>query len=291
MLLVVVAGFPRTGTTLIYRLCYEILKNELGVRDLVGVFEPFNGEVVEATVLYSSVVHDVEGSIPHDFHMLPKELQYLIISNVKWFWTWMLNCNCEEKYPWLGKKWSEILSWLHRLPNPVLLKDVHIWPTLSQLVENYRETLFILTLRDLESLNKAYQAWLRSYSLLRSLIRIAKRLFKKSRKPLSARICDAYLYSVRRWKVESLFGLAAFHELLYGERPRVTLLDMVFGTVSTKLSNVLTRVYSRYEDIVERVRHRENVLVIEYKDTMSIPAVREMLREALRKTLAQVCRR
>lgn len=142
MLAVVVLGLPRSATTRLYKRLYSCLR-DYGV---IGVFEPFNHEVVSDMVIRGTHSHDKEGVVPHDYGSLPRELAGSILDNSLYHHEW---CSTDKpSKPFLGDRFLEIMGSLDSLDKPVLMKDVVAWVRAGELVTRYPHTLFIFTLPD-----------------------------------------------------------------------------------------------------------------------------------------------
>lgn len=144
---VFVTGLPRTATTYMYKLLYTELRRYV---DVVGVYEPFNHEVVEQLAAGVQHIHDTEGPVPHDWVKLPESTRKLILENSRWLREWVTNPSPSTRF--LGEKYLDILHALHELDAPVIVKDVCAWLRLNELVDKFPDTVFVVTLRDFDSL-------------------------------------------------------------------------------------------------------------------------------------------
>ncbi len=260
-----IVGFPRTGTTHIYKFLHQ----KLGIRPIV--FEPFNGEVVYAS-LYSKAVHDIEGCIASDIHLLEREARVLLLKNCIWLLDWA--CNDVPKLPFLGWYKDNILDILLIDHENILLKDVCIWPILPELVRKYKDVIFIVTLRSRAYVFKAFLEWYSRHTGPRRLLKILK---------LTARIVTGREFRNKRpaSKIDRKFEKRRLYNLLICDplHPRHFLGLGIFYryfmgcTAHRKLKrtykhflNVFTYVYEKYIETVKNIEYYDNIIILKYSN-------------------------
>jgi len=144
-----IIGFPRTATTYTYLYIYNKFKGRVK-----GVFEPFNGEVVDWCLQSDITYHYRQGAVPHDLRKLPKQVIDLIYENSRWFFEWRKSWNPSK--PILGEKWRQVIVSLNSLPYPVLIKDICAWVKLCEIAEMLPNTRILVTLREYKYVQTTY---------------------------------------------------------------------------------------------------------------------------------------
>jgi len=143
MIRVFIIGFPHTATTY----CYKISLQQFG--GCLGIFEPFNAEVVGWCLTSKEVHHYSEGKVKHHLLEIPVFIKDLIEKNANWLWDWVYND--KPSTPFLGRYWKMILRELDNLRFKVIVKDVIAWVKLEEIVELLPNTHFIVTIKDDQS--------------------------------------------------------------------------------------------------------------------------------------------
>ena len=238
MIKLFILGFPHTATTY----CYKFVKSKLP--NLLGVFEPFNAEVVSWCVSSDRVLHYSEGAVEHDFSKLPKDVRDLVIKNASWFDEW---CRSDEpRQRFLGNNYMTVLSKLDQLPQAILIKDVCAWVELPYIVHTFSKSKFILLLKDYESVEADF---LKLYDIYKARGEIDKLRM--------------------RW----LMGIGLFYRFFTGKK--------LGDRVGTKedVRELLSVTYSFYRVLVRCCRYVSNVAVIEFEKRLTDDKIIQALKQ------------
>ncbi len=248
----VILGFPRTATTVIYVVLRDILKEHL------AVLEPFNPECVTSCAISGLVEHNVLGKVSDDFNKLPNDLRYLIAINGYWYYDWLLRT--KPYAPWCGWYWREIFERLHEMSAPILVKDVCIWTELDELSDKYKDTLFVLTIRGKDAVLKAFQRWYVPYTTTYKLARAVSKL----RRALSNtdNVKAGIIYMASSIKVSPALRVIR----VYGKKFNIR--EPIIKTW-TVVKNVIEKIYAKYIETISKVSERNNVLKIQFADQLS----------------------
>lgn len=261
-----IVSFPRTATTGLYVKLCEKLKMKLNSKCLC-IYEPFNYNVLEDIFKKGKHVHDRVGKVPHDYNRLPDRLRKLIYENSKWSLVWG-----GRKENFLGC-WFEVIEELRNLGKTVVLKDVYLWVKLKTLCEKYSDTLFIITVREPQYVYNSFLRWFKNRTLTSQ---VAKKLTVVKEKPL--KLLNIYKVVVNVKEVlkkrrtiapRHLLGLGDFYRYFYGENS----LQFKFFTSEKLLKTVFTEVYNVFLHEVSKLKHRNNVHIVEFKKTLNVEQV------------------
>jgi len=151
-----ILGLPRTATTFLYKEVYNYVKQKYS--NVIGIFEPFNKEVVDWIFTLGGVVHNTEGKVPHDMHLLPNELKKLIRENSLWMHDWV--SHPLPRTPFLGFHYKQILTHLRKI-DYFVLKDVILWVKFHELTNEFPDAYFIVSLPDEDTV---IEKWREYYS-------------------------------------------------------------------------------------------------------------------------------
>lgn len=219
---VIILGYPHTATTFIYKYVLTRLK------DHIGVFEPFNAEVVRLSTRGSHLMHYSEGSVRHDYHHLPRSLFNTIIENVKWFDDWV--ANDVPTTPFCGYHFRRIMDSIMAMKN-VVMKDVVVWARMDEIINSYPQALFILPIRSKHRV-------LNSFVKLRDVYRKGGELDKLH----------------PRW----MMGIALFYRHFngYTSYRGKTLVEMFEDT------------YTRYVMMCKKASQKRNVVVLDFGERL-----------------------
>jgi len=113
---ILILGFPRSGTTILYKIFVEALPNYY-----IKLYEPFN-DFVNLTGGYA--IHDYM-PVENDYNRLDLETYRLLTSNI-WF-----ECFVEGKCNY-GGKYISIFGRLDSFSN-IIVKDIYIWPVVPEI--------------------------------------------------------------------------------------------------------------------------------------------------------------
>ncbi len=236
MLRVCILGFPHTATTFIYK--YVLGRMRGRVRGVLGVFEPFNSEVVRWCASGDVVHHYSEGEVRHDLLRLPKRVRDLIIENAKWFDEWV-RCDI-PRLPFCGLHFHRIFEELDAVGD-VVVKDVVAWVRAGELVDKFPRTLFIFPIRDRQRVLNS---------------------FRKLRRVHIERGETAKLHP--RW----MLGLGLFYRYFRG---MLSYRDVPMGAM-------FEETWRRYVGIARDLAGRRNVVTLEFGERLSPQEIDDALR-------------
>jgi len=238
MIRIFIIGFPHTATTY----CYKYLLEKFP--GYMGIFEPFNAEVVEWCLASKEVYHYSEGKVRHHLSEIPNEIRDLIEENANWLWDWVYNDNPSS--PFLGRYWKIILKKLNDLGSGVIIKDVIAWVRLEEIVELLQNTHFILLVKD-------------DQSVLDDFLRLYWKVGPEVRLP--------------RWGL----GLSLFYRYFHGTTNYPEHFDQ------NVLRELFSDVYSRYKQIVALVsshyKYASRVHVIRFEKRLQDKYIENALKQ------------
>ncbi len=271
MLSLVIVGFPRTATTVTYNLAVNIFPDSEG---FLHLYEPFCYTAMKMIFELGFIFHDKEGIVHEDYRMLPADLAYNIYKNSRWILNWSQADTVA--IPFLGNVYA-ILDKLDELSKRVIVKDVYLWTRLAELVEKYDKTIFVLLVRDKNSLIKDFLTYFEKAGLMYDLSRLLsqKEVVKKLLSPrmLIKTIKTGLTYLAERPTSRcGYFGIGLFYRYFYGELININELSL------EEIAHIVDRVYSQYVKIVDNVSSSKNVVVIKYLDKVNVEQVGKILK-------------
>jgi len=237
-----IIGFPRTATTYTYLYIYNKFKGKVK-----GVFEPFNGEVVDWCLQSDVTYHYRQGRVPHDLRKLPREVVNLIYENSRWFHEWRKKWKPTK--PLLGEKWRQVVVTLNSLPYPILVKDVCAWVKLCGIAEMLPNTRILVTLRDYKYVYKTYTN--------------PEMLSREGRRGTL--------------KIKNIIGLSFFYRYFYGleNYPNA---DKEVADLPTLVA-VLRKTYDKYVELVNGCEKQySNIRVLRFGEKLTNQQIEEAIK-------------
>ncbi len=270
-----IVGFLRTATTAVYNLFVKKFPDNNGYLHL---YEPFNTERLRYALRLGFIWHDKEGILHHDYDKLPSELLRLLSANAQWFYDWI---HSDTPYlPFLGD-WMRVIEGLNSMRQPIIVKDVHVWIKLKEIVETLTHTRFLLLVRDFEYVEKDFTEWYNIHTKFISRTKRCMKILKEFSKQVG--ICKLlspylikqglkYLFQCDLANPRYLFSVSLFYRYFngpsnYPKKPNFKVFILM-----------LREVYQRYVNIVREVEHYDNVHVIHYQDRLCLDEVVKLLR-------------
>lgn len=264
-------SFPRTATSGVYVETCRLMKKFYP--DCLCIYEPFNCDVLEDIFTKGLHVHDRVGEIVHDYNRLPKHLKELIYENSKWMRKWGFKRN-----NFLGN-YVEVLEELRKLGKPIVLKDVILWVKLHSLVRKYRDTLFIITVRNREHVLNSFLKWYRDRTLKQQLKRKIALARKKPYNIFNPVKLWKHLKSIVKAKEtiseDHMLGLGAFYTYFYGQS-RLQLKG------EKLLKYYFRKDYEMFLSIVSKVEDSENVYVARFDRRLNIEPILDYILQTIR---------
>jgi len=152
-MLIIIVGLPRTGTTIVYKILYEALK-QLSSSALC-LYEPLTPHIA-ANVHEVTQITDHEIKDLHtDYPLLPREVLDYLASNADWYYRY--DPRCYTQYYVFARKFLEMLL---SLGKPVLVKDLYLPLFLEDLVRELGDKVKVIaTWRSFESWARAIYRW------------------------------------------------------------------------------------------------------------------------------------
>jgi len=139
---ILILGFPRSGTTILYKIFCEVLK------DHVKLYEPFN-DFVNLTDGFA--IHDYM-PIENNYHLLDPETRQTLVSNI-WFEKFVQG-KC--KY---GGDYEKVFTLLSKYEN-LLVKDIYIWPIVPEIRESLlKDWKIVVIYRDVKKIFEDLLKW------------------------------------------------------------------------------------------------------------------------------------
>jgi len=242
MIKIFVIGFPHTATTYCYKYLLEKFPRHM------GIFEPFNAEVVDWCMELNHTYHYSEGKVKHHLLHLPPLLIQLIYENSRWLWDWVDNDKPSTEF--LGNAWSNVLTSLDSVTERFIVKDVCAWVRLKEIVELLPRTKFIILVKDKESVFNDF------LTLYRQTLQVKD-----------------YRKTHGRW----LLGLGLFYRYFYGVENYPRHVDEIV------LKRVFDDVYSRYCNIASYIethhKYRDRVKVIVFEKRLQDEYIENALKQ------------
>ena len=288
---VLIVGMHRTGTTKLY---VELCRAFRPLNPL-KIFEFTDGWRIFCARHGAPPVHDVEGVVEDDLPILIRNSTFgwMFIENSRWFWDWVYHWKPEE--PYCGRLWGDILNLLEKQDRPVIVKDVFLWPYLDYIAERWSNWLIIVPVRDRESLWRALEQWWTSRTPARrakaAVAQLVRAVTGYTWRRCGLRIRRDYktsrLAALRRLVEDVLLDLYRHPRVMLGE---ALYYRAVRGAEATRnmprsletLRRLLNHNYDTFRSLVDKVRDRENVLVVEYDNYMTQDLIEEVVAYAKR---------
>ena len=268
---VFIVSFPRTATTGVYdkvcRLCKSIFN------DCLCIYEPFNHNVLSDIFNKGYHVHDRVGEIIHDYGRLPNYLKKLIYENSKWSKTWGF-----ERNKFLGN-YVEVIEELRKLGKPLVLKDVYLWVKLHELVRKYKDTLFVVTVRNKQYVLNSFLRWYRERTLKQQVRRKASLVKRKPYNIFNPVKVWKHLRSMiklaKSIKEEHMLGLGEFYIYFYGYSiPRLKGEEL--------LKYYLDKDYDVFLNIVSKIENCGNVYVARFNSRLNVKPILDHILQTIR---------
>ena len=267
---VFIVSFPRTATSGVYVEVCRLMKNIFN--DCLCIYEPFNHNVLSDIFTKGYHVHDRVGEIIHDYGKLPNFLKELIYENSKWAKKWKF-----KRESFLGN-YMEVLKELLELGKPLVLKDVYLWPKLPELVNAFKNVLFIVTVRNREYVLNSYLRWFRDRTLKRQAknkIALARRKPYNLFNPIKVWRHIKTMFKLRKTITEKhMLGLGEFYIYFYGcSKPRLKGEEL--------LKYYLDKDYEAFLNVVSKVENNENVYVSRFDNRLNIKPILDHIRQSI----------
>ncbi len=261
MLKILILGFPRTGTTILYTWLRDRLRSYL------AVFEPMNPEQVVLHAVRNRSLHDVIGEVESDFSSLPLDTRFIIAVNSHWYYDWLLLER--PTTPWCGWYWEEILERLDIWREQILLKDVCLWTEIDKIAERYRHATVLVTVRDPDSVLDSLRQW---HTPRRTLRDMATKLTQTAPGTLMCKI----LRQICAEKLTPALKIAKVYGKKLGAPPPAP------PYTWRRLRRTLEETYSRYLQHIEERANQKNIKIIRYRDKLTPDIAEDILREMKR---------
>jgi len=268
---VFILSFPRTATTGVYDKVCRLFKSIFN--DCLCIYEPFNHNVLSDIFNKGYHVHDRVGEIIHDYGRLPNYLKKLIYENSKWSKTWGF-----ERNKFLGN-YVEVIEELRKLNKPLVLKDVCLWVKLPELAGKYKDTLFVVTVRNKQHVLNSFLRWYRERTLkqqIKNKISLAKRKPYNIFNPVKVwKHLKSMFESKRTIGKARMLGLGGFYIYFYGYSiPRLKGEEL--------LKYYLDKDYEAFLNIVSKVEYNDNVYIIRFNNRLNIKPILGYILQTIR---------